>query len=165
MQFVNAGDGFDSSRPGTPLARSRLLGQPGSRPGTPLARLQQQQQQHQANALHPKHPILTPQQFYDWLALIDRSVAHSQESHFRAHVADVAEHLEACDRLVDVIDGVEREVDGMMQGWVGVEESGKSLKDACERLLDERVGVIFSSLESASLTYSLSAGYAVEVDR
>jgi len=35
---------------------------------------------------------------------------------------------------------VEKEVDDMLEGWRGVEESGKSLKDACERLLEERVG-------------------------
>jgi hypothetical protein len=57
--------------------------------------------------LHPKQPVQTPHQFYGWFALIDRSVAHSQESHFRAHVA---EHLEMCDRLVEEIN----EVDGEM---------------------------------------------------
>lgn len=81
----------------------------------------------------------TPQQFYDWFALIDRSVAHSQEAHFRAHVASVSEHLDTCDRLVERIDEVDREVDGMLEGWRGVEEGGKSLKDACKTLLEERV--------------------------
>lgn len=90
------------------------------------------------HALHPKQPVQTPQQFYDWFALIDRSVAHSQEAHFRAHVASVSEHLDTCDRLVERIDEVDVEVDGMLEGWRGVEEGGKSLKDACERLLKER---------------------------
>ena len=30
-------------------------------------------------------------------------------------------------------------MDDMLEGWRGVEEGGKSLKDACERLLEERV--------------------------
>jgi hypothetical protein len=94
-----------------------------------------------AHPLHPKQPIQTPQQFYDWLALIDHSVAHSQEAHFRAHVSEVAEHLDACDRLLGAVDGIERDVDEMLEGWRGVENGGKSLKDACERLLDERVRV------------------------
>lgn len=94
------------------------------------------------HALHPKQPVQTPQQFYDWFALIDRSVAHSQEAHFRAHVASVSEHLDTCDRLVERIDEVDAEVDGMLDGWRGVEEGGKSLKDACERLLEERVRVL-----------------------
>lgn len=81
----------------------------------------------------------TPQQFYDWFALIDRSVAHSQEAHFRAHVANVSEHLDTCDQIVERIDEVDREVAGMLEGWRSVEEGGKSLKDACEQLLEERV--------------------------
>ena len=44
-----------------------------------------------------------------------------------------------CDRLVEKIDGVDGEVEGMLEGWRGVEEGGRSLKDACERLLEERV--------------------------
>lgn len=80
----------------------------------------------------------TPQQFYDWFSLIDRSVAHSQEAHYRAHVASVSEHLDTCDLLINRIDQVEKEVDVMLEGWRGVEEGGKSLKDACERLLEER---------------------------
>lgn len=128
--------GSRSSTPTLIAARSRLLGQGGSRPGTP-SRLQQLNRNH----LIPKQAVQTPQQFYDWLGLIDRSIAHSQESHYRAHVADVAEHLDACDKLVEIIDCTEREVNSMMEGWTGVEDSGKSLKDACERLLDDRVRV------------------------
>jgi len=74
--------------------------------------------------------------------LIDRSVAHSQEAHYRAHVASVSEHLDTCDLLINRIDEVEKEVDDMLEGWKGVEESGKSLKDACERLLKERDGLV-----------------------
>jgi hypothetical protein len=43
---------------------------------------------------------------------------------------------------VERIDEVDAEVDGMLDGWRGVEEGGKSLKDACERLLEERVRVL-----------------------
>ena len=89
--------------------------------------------------LHPKQPIQTQEQFYDWFSLIDRSVAHSQESHFRAHIAEISEHLETCDALLHNIDTVESEVDGMLEHWRTVEEGGRSLKGACERLLQERV--------------------------
>lgn len=81
----------------------------------------------------------TPQQFYDWFALIDRSAAHSQEAHFRAHVSHLAAHLHTCDSLLERIELVDTEVAGMLEGWRGVEEGGRSLKEACERLLDERV--------------------------
>jgi hypothetical protein len=40
---------------------------------------------------------------------------------------------------VERIDEVNGEVEGMLEGWRGVEEGGRSLKDACERLLEERV--------------------------
>lgn len=127
-----------SSRPSSPAPRNRLLAI--SRPGTPNPTAPHRSQA--VNALHPKHPIQTPQQFYDWFALIDRSVAHSQEAHFRAHLSNVAEHLETCDKLVQWINEIDGEVDDMLQGWRSVEEGGKSLKDACEQLLEERVSDI-----------------------
>ncbi|KAG6910079.1 hypothetical protein DXG01_013131 [Tephrocybe rancida] len=124
------------SLPSTPLALQRNKPVAGSRPDTPLSG--SASARSATHALHPKQSIQTPQQFYDWFALIDRSVAHSQESHFRAHVANVSEHLNACDSLMENIDLVDREVDGMLDGWRGVEEGGKNLKDACEKLLEER---------------------------
>ena len=128
-------DPGSSSRPSTPIVRGKL-GQI-SRPSTPnVATAHRHAASH---ALHPKQPITTPQQFYDWFALIDRSVTHSQEAHFRAHLASVASHLETCDALVQRINEIDQEVEGMLQGWRSVEEGGKSLKDACEELLEERV--------------------------
>ena len=105
----------------------------------------------------------TPQQFYDWFALIDRSVAHSQEAHYRAHVASVSEHLDTCDLLINRIDEVEKEVDDMLEGWKGVEEGGKSLKDACESLLEERVSQK-SSLIYIALTISIQDGLIELID-
>ena len=70
-------------------------------------------------------------------------MTHSQEAHFRAHLAGVAAHLETCDALVQRIDEIDAEVEGMLQGWRSVEEGGKSLKDACEELLEERVSLGF----------------------
>ncbi|KZT63738.1 Sec34-domain-containing protein [Daedalea quercina L-15889] len=123
-----------SSRPSTPVLRNRLGGI--SRPGTPNSAFPPRSAT--AHALHPKQPIQTPQQFYDWFALIDRSVAHSQEAHYRAHLESVSEHLETCDRLIQRIDEVDSAVDGMLGEWKLVEEGGKSLKGACEQLLEER---------------------------
>ncbi|KAI0368378.1 Sec34-domain-containing protein [Pilatotrama ljubarskyi] len=126
-------DAGSSSRPSTPTVRGKL-GQ-GSRPSTPNLSAHRHTASH---ALHPKQPIQTPQQFYDWFSLIDRSVTHSQEAHIRAHLESVSDHLETCDRLIQRIDEIETEVEDMLQGWRSVEESGKSLKDACELLLQER---------------------------
>lgn len=135
------------SRPSSPAFRNRLhpgiVASSSSRPSTPnpfgTGSPYTNNRAPTTHALHPKHPIQTPQQFYDWFALIDRSVAHSQEAHFRAHLASVAEHLETCDALLKRIEEVDSEVDGMLQGWRSVEDGGKSLKDACEQLLEERV--------------------------
>lgn len=124
-----------SSRPSTPTIHGKL-GQL-SRPGTP--NIAAGHRPPASHALHPKQPIQTPHQFYDWFALIDRSVTHSQETHIRAHLGVVSDHLETCDRLVHRIDEIDEEVDDMLSGWRSVEESGRSLKDACEQLLQERV--------------------------
>ncbi|TBU48650.1 Sec34-domain-containing protein [Dichomitus squalens] len=123
-----------SSRPSTPIIRGKL-GQ-SSRPSTP--HIVGGHRPSAAHSLHPKQPIQTPQQFYDWYALIDRSVTHSQEAHIRAHLGTVSDHLETCDRLVQRIDEIDREVEDMLSGWRSVEESGRSLKEACEQLLQER---------------------------
>lgn len=92
--------------------------------------------------MHPKFPIATPQQFHDWFAAVDRSVAHSQEAHFRVHLATVATHRETCDALLATVGDVEADVASMIEEWRSVEQGGRSLKDACERLLEERVSDI-----------------------
>ncbi|KAG7092186.1 hypothetical protein E1B28_008555 [Marasmius oreades] len=120
-----------TSRPSTPLNALKLqISLPSSRPATPIRSKQ--------TGLLPKHPIVTPQQFYDWYALIERSVAHSQDAHFRAHVSMVAHHLDTCDYLVQGVETVEREVESMLKEWKAVEDGGKNLKESCERVLDER---------------------------
>ena len=50
-----------------------------------------------------------------------------------------------CDSVLERIELLEREVTDMLEGWRGVEEGGKSLKDACERLLVEKVSLSFIS--------------------
>ncbi|KAF8490342.1 Sec34-like family-domain-containing protein [Russula emetica] len=123
------------SRPSTP--QQRVKHGPGSRPSTPGSR-PPAAAAASAHALHPKQPVQTPEQFYDWFALIDRSVAHSQEAHFRQHLSRVSEHLDMCDKLVSRVDQVDAEVVSMLDKWRSVEEGGKSLQDASQKLLDER---------------------------
>lgn len=41
--------------------------------------------------------------------------------------------------LVERIEEIDREVEGMFKGWRSVEEGGRSLQEACQRLLEERV--------------------------
>lgn len=55
-------------------------------------------------------------------------------------MAVLADHLDTADMLLERIDEIEQEVDGMLEGWKKVEWSGKNIKDACEQLLEERVG-------------------------
>lgn len=156
-----SGDDYNvPSRPSSPALRGKLhpglVASSSSRPSTPspfgVASPHTSNRPPTTHALHPKHPIQTPQQFYDWFALIDRSVAHSQEAHFRAHLSSVAEHLETCEALLKRIDDVDTEVSGMLQAWRSVEDGGKSLKDACEQLLEERVRSASATVYGALLT-------------
>ena len=119
------------SRPPTPLLHNRQPGTPSSRPATPRI--------SHGHALHPKAPVQTPEQFYDWLTLIDRSVTHSQDAHFRAHVASLTAHLETCERLINRITEVDHTLAQMYQEWWRVEENGRIVKEGCERLVEERV--------------------------
>ena len=136
-----------TSRPSTPI---RKLGGSSSRPGTPNTPTTARGSVT-LHALHPKQPIQTPQQFYDWFTLIDQSVARSQESHFHAHLETVTSNVEMCDSVLERIELLEGEVTDMLEGWRGVEEGGKSLKDACERLLVEKVSLSFISLQNPDL--------------
>ncbi|KAF5357255.1 hypothetical protein D9756_006491 [Leucocoprinus leucothites] len=129
-----------NSRPGTPLAFGRLpqsgpLGSPLSRPGTPSNVAPRNTHGH---ALHPKVPVQSPEQFYDWFSLIDRSVAHSQEAHFRAHVASLMDHLEVCEGLIKRINEVDGTLGEMYEEWWRVEENGRVVKEGCERVVEER---------------------------
>ncbi|KAJ3763747.1 Sec34-like family-domain-containing protein [Lentinula raphanica] len=140
-KFDTANTERDSpSRPSTPLTKRLLAsavtpGTPGStsRPGTPSSRLGPA-----THKLLPKHPLYTPQQFYDWHALISRSVTHAQEAHFRAHLDSVSAHIETCDFLISQIDLVKEEFTSMHSQWQGVEDGGRNLKESSEGLLIER---------------------------
>jgi len=113
------------------------------------------------HALHPTQAIQTPQQFHDWFALIERSIQHSQEAHFRAHLSLVSKHLNKCDELLADVDGMDNELRGMLAAWKGVEEGGRSLKGASEQLLREKAGlwfvnqglVLISGLESVTRSH------------
>ncbi|KAH9958354.1 hypothetical protein BGW80DRAFT_1564998 [Lactifluus volemus] len=86
----------------------------------------------------------------------EAAMAHSQEAHFRHHLLRVSEHLDTCDRLVGHIDQVDTEVANMLDKWKSMEEGGKSLQDASQKSLDERVRI-------ASLTHT-SLGCVEELD-
>jgi hypothetical protein len=143
FKFSTDEDGVPSgSRPSTPLTRTKLAlsGLGFARGGTPPPGSPTKRQTPViTHALAPAQPIATPEQFHDWFARVDRSVVHAQEAHFRAHLADVSAHLDTCDALVSRIDQVDGEVGTMLEEWRSVEDGGKNLKEACEKLLEERV--------------------------
>ena len=56
-----------------------------------------------------------------------------------------------CDKLVGRVDQVDTEVASMLDKWRSVEEGGKSLQDASQKLLDERVRFV-------RITYMRSQG-------
>ncbi|THH07230.1 hypothetical protein EW145_g3527 [Phellinidium pouzarii] len=131
----SAGDG-PPSRTASPVSKQKFYAQGSSSiPETPtLEEKPTQTFQH----MRPDRPVQTTQEFYDWFSMIERSVAHSQESSYREHLSTIMKHLETCENLTGTVDQVQKEVDDMLDGWRSVEVGGKSLKDACEQLLDER---------------------------
>jgi hypothetical protein len=52
----------------------------------------------------------------------------------------VSKHLNKCDELLTDVDGMNRELQGMLAAWRGVEDGGRSLKGASEQLLEEKAG-------------------------
>lgn len=98
-----------------------------------------------SHPLHPQVPLVTPQQFHDWFALIDRSITYSQEAHFRSHLTSVESQLASCDALLDRMNGVGEDLAQLHGDWQSVEDRGESLKGASQRLLQERVSRFFRS--------------------
>ena len=68
-------------------------------------------------------------------------MVHSQEASYRDHLAKVEGHLHKCDDLKTDLDAVFSDIDDMLDGWRVVEAGGRSLKEACEQLLAERVRI------------------------
>ncbi|KAL5523735.1 hypothetical protein ACEPAG_7908 [Sanghuangporus baumii] len=89
-------------------------------------------------SIRPGRSVQTTQEFYDWFSMIERSVAHSQEAHYREYLATLDKRLSTCHDLVEGVRSVSMDVDDMLDGWRSVESGGRSLKEACEELLDER---------------------------
>lgn len=92
--------------------------------------------------LYPKQPIQTNQQLYEWFSQVERDVVHSQEAKFRDYLNKVSGHMNTCDELMTTIDSVEEDVINMLGWWRQVEEGGKSMQDACQLLLAERVSYL-----------------------
>ena len=122
-----------------PINKFLEIQQPISRSSTPGLSGVTRTLSGTTHALHPSHPIQTPQQFYDWFALVDRSVAHGQEAQYRAELDNLGEQLGLCDLLFNRVEEIEHQVDDMLEGWRAVDEGGNKLQVACERLLEERV--------------------------
>lgn len=58
--------------------------------------------------------------------------------------------MDVCTRLVERIEEVDGEVGRMMRGWRSVEEGGRSLQEACQRLLEERVSALLCAGQDVS---------------
>ncbi|KAF9520990.1 hypothetical protein BS47DRAFT_2766 [Hydnum rufescens UP504] len=136
LKFTEESDYDPHSRPSTPKTN------PLSRPGTPSnangnkSSLSSAPNPH--HPLHPVHPITTPQQFYDWFSIVERTLSHAQESHFHNYLSTISDHLARCDAMLEGIEDVENCVKDMLKEWRGVEDGADSLQAACERLLEER---------------------------
>ncbi|KAH9953767.1 hypothetical protein BGW80DRAFT_1476814 [Lactifluus volemus] len=145
-------DSNNASRQSTPLQRIKLRSD--SRPPTPGSC---QPTVAHVHALHSKQPVRTRQQFYDRLALIDRSVAHSQDAHFRHHLLRVSESQDTCDRLLSRIDQVDTAVASMLDKRKSVEDGGKCLQDASQKFDKQDQLVELQTAIGMTLEYLLSS--------
>ena len=66
---------------------------------------------------------------------------HSQEAHFRSHLSQLNEHSDKCKGLSRKLEQVNDQVLQMRDAWQGVEDGGRSLQEASEQLLKEKVKV------------------------
>jgi conserved oligomeric Golgi complex subunit 3 len=71
---------------------------------------------------------------------------HSQEAHFRSHLSRLNEHSDKCKGLSRKLEQVNDQVLQMRDAWQGVEDGGRSLQEASEQLLKEKVKVVLTLL-------------------
>ena len=156
FQLASTQISTSSSRPGTPVtgARSHVnllnLVHQGSptRPSSAasISRNTVSTRNHTtgtvtADLLELSEPIETPQQFHDWFTRVERSMEREQEDIYRQHLAELDQHLGACEGVLEQLDDARGLLSEMEANYRFVEENSRALQLACETMLDEQVSL------------------------
>lgn len=87
-------------------------------------------------------PVETAQQFHDWFAKVEHSMERGQEEIYRLHLAELDEHIDKCEALLEQLEESRGLLSEMDANYKFVEENSRTLQLACETMLDEQVRVI-----------------------
>ncbi|EJU04113.1 Sec34-domain-containing protein [Dacryopinax primogenitus] len=127
-----------STRPGTPSRQSPYpAGSPHTPAGAPTSRL------------HPSAypPFTTAVALNDYLDVINASIEHEQEAHYRSFLHELDEYIDTCNAINERLDSVEHDVQSMLESWRSVESGSTRIQGASEQMLEERDRLVAISEE------------------
>lgn len=132
-------------RKGSHLNLNSLLASPGHSPHRPLSAAGHRSEPRAttyASATEPLDildPIETTQQFHDWFARVEQSMEREQEEIYRNHLAELEDHIDSCDVVLEQLDDSRGLLSEMEANYRFVEDNSRALQLACENMLDEQV--------------------------
>lgn len=86
--------------------------------------------------------ITTPQQYLEWFEQIEKSIDNEHESKYQNHLQKLNNELELHKEILHKVQILEAEVQRLRENWDIIDTGTASLKDACQRYLDERDDLI-----------------------
>ncbi|KZT61970.1 Sec34-domain-containing protein [Calocera cornea HHB12733] len=127
-----------TTRPGTPSRQSPF---PAGSPHTPSGA--------STSRLHPSAypPFTTVVALNDYLDLINASIEHEQEAHYRSFLHELDEYIETCNAINERLESIEHDVHSMLESWRAVESGSTRIQGASEQMLEERDRLVAMSEE------------------
>ncbi|KZO98766.1 hypothetical protein CALVIDRAFT_561710 [Calocera viscosa TUFC12733] len=103
-----------STRPATPSRQSPF---PAGSPHTPS--------NVSTSRLHPSAypPFTTAVALNDYLDLINASIEHEQEAHYRSFLRELDEYIDTCNTVSERLESVNSDVQSMLESWRAVESA------------------------------------------
>ncbi|TIB28063.1 hypothetical protein E3P86_03936 [Wallemia ichthyophaga] len=86
--------------------------------------------------------ITTPQQYLEWFEQIEKSIDNEHESKYQNHLQKLNSELQVHEDILNKVSLLEDEISSLRDNWDAIDTGTASLKDACQRYLDERDDLI-----------------------